>query len=251
MITSPFLKNIKRKDIDYLSPTLYPYNVPIFKKKNLNIEIKKPILIISGDNGTGKSTLLESIACNCGFNINGGNKNHLYEGQVNDVDGIIDYLVFSWKIKINDGFFMRADSFAHFANYIDQQSNDYGSSAFSYYGGKSLNEQSHGESFLSLFQNRFTNQGIYILDEPEAALSPQRILSFMVIMKELADSGNAQFIISTHSPILMAMPDAQFLYISEDKINEMNYKDTEHYQVTKSFLDNPERMLKYLFENEE
>lgn len=154
-----------------------------------------------------------------------------------------------WKIRVSDGFFMRADSFVQFTNYMDKQLEEFGGRAF--YGGKLLNEQSHGESFLSLFENRFKKRGIYILDEPEAALSPQRILSFMTVIKDLADTENAQFIISTHSPMLMALPDSQFIYITGNKMKEMDYKDTEHYRITKSFLDSPERYFKYLFDEQE
>ena len=251
MTTSPFLVNIEMRETNFPNLMEYPYNIPIFKDKDFKLQIKKPILIISGDNGTGKSTLLEIIASSCDFNINGGNKNHLYSGQKNDVEKILNNLKFSWKFKVNDGFFMRSDSFLHFANYIDEQTQFVGNNAYAFYGGKSLNEQSHGESFLSLFENRFTKRGIYILDEPEAALSPQKILVFIAIIKELADSGNVQFIISTHSPMLMAIPNSQFIYITDNHLEEKSYRETEHFLITKSFLDNPERFFKHLFDNEE
>lgn len=248
MIKSPFLLNVRAKD-SKRSSTLYPFSIPFIRSGNFNLEIKKPILIISGDNGVGKSTLLEIIASSCGFNISGGSKSHLYNGQKNDVKAILKNINFSWKIKVNNGFFMRADSFNQFAIYLDELAK-FDRRSYKPYGGKSLNEQSHGESFLSLFENRFGTRGIYILDEPEAALSPQKILSFMVMINELSKTGDAQFIISTHSPMLMAMPDAQFIYIKDSELIEMDYKETEHFQITKSFLNNPERMLKYLLKDE-
>ena len=129
------------------------------------------------------------------------------------------------------------------ASYID----DTGSSGF--YGGVSLHDQSHGESFLSIVQNRFGGKGLYILDEPEAALSPMRQMTLMAEMKELLKK-DSQFIIATHSPVLMAFPGAEILQLSENGIERVGYEDTEHYQITKMFLDNPERMLGYLFNEE-
>jgi predicted ATPase len=142
--------------------------------------------------------------------------------------------------KVSEGFFLRAESFYNFATYIDQVSN------LRAYGGKSLHEQSHGESFLALFVNRF-EQGIYILDEPEAALSPQRQLSFLKIIHDLERPGHAQFLISTHSPIILSYPGAVLLSLDGDKIHEIAYRDTEHYRVTRDFLNTPERFFKHLF----
>lgn len=248
MIASPFLSNIRVKN-SKRSSTLYPFSIPFLRRGNINLKIKKPILIISGENGVGKSTLLEIIAGSCGFNINGGNRNHLYHEKQSDILNILKDIEFSWKLKINNGFFMRADRFNQFAIYLDELAK-FDRRSYKPYGGKSLNEQSHGESFLSLFENRLGTRGIYILDEPEAALSPQNVLSFMVIINELAKTGNAQFIISTHSPMLMALPTAQFIYIRDNELIEMDYKETEHFQIYKSFYDNPDRMLKHLFEEE-
>jgi predicted ATPase len=135
---------------------------------------------------------------------------------------------------------MRAESFYNFATYIEQVSD------LRAYGGKSLHAQSHGESFLSLFANRF-EQGIYILDEPEAALSPQRQLSFLRIIHELERPAHAQFLISTHSPILLGYPGAVLFSLDGDSIREIAYRETEHYLVTRDFLNSPERYFKHLF----
>lgn len=139
---------------------------------------------------------------------------------------------------------MRAENFFNFATYLDQVSN------LRAYGGKSLHEQSHGESFLSLFVNRF-EQGIYILDEPDAALSPQRQLSFLKILHDLEKSGHAQFLISSHSPIILSYPGAILYSLDGDAIEEVDYHETEHYLITKDFLNSPERFFKYLFEAED
>jgi predicted ATPase len=141
---------------------------------------------------------------------------------------------------VAEGFFMRAESFYNFATYIEQVSD------LRAYGGKSLHEQSHGESFLSLFANRF-EQGIYILDEPEAALSPQRQLSFLRIIHELERPAHAQFLISTHSPILLGYPGAVLFSLDGDSIREIAYRETEHFLVTRDFLNSPERYFKHLF----
>lgn len=139
------------------------------------------------------------------------------------------------SIKLND-------------SYIDDLDEDmsFGPQLKSSYGGKSLHQQSHGESFLATIQNRFNGDGLYILDEPEAALSPTKLLTLLTEIKYLTDK-NSQFIISTHSPILMTYPNAKIYEINSDTISSVNYSDTEHYQITKSFLDNPERMLKFYF----
>ena len=139
---------------------------------------------------------------------------------------------------------MRAESFLTFASYLDEVSN------LRRYGGRSLTEQSHGESFLSLFVNRF-DRGIFILDEPEAALSPQRQLSFLRIIHDLDVGGRAQLLIASHSPILLAYPGATLFSLDGGSIRDVQYRDTEHYRVSKEFLDSPERFLKHLFANPE
>lgn len=139
-----------------------------------------------------------------------------------------------------DGFFLRAESFYNAATYLDEHS------TLIRYGGRSFHNQSHGEAFLALVTNRFEGNGLYILDEPEAALSPQRLMSLLVAIDELVKN-NSQFIIATHSPMLISYPKADVLEMSEAGIHKVNYKDTEHYRITKQFINNPEQMLRYLF----
>jgi len=248
MFRAPFLKEVYLSDTSF-DTSIFPYNVPFIKNNNFHLKIHKPVTIISGDNGTGKSTILKAIATSCGFNLNSGNKNHLYKLNADNIYlPFIKHLKFSWSIKISDGFFMTADNFNNFANFIDEQAKECGEErAYKGYGNKSLNKQSHGESFLSLFLNRFNLKGIYILDEPEAALSPTRILSLMSIINDLSENGQSQFIISTHSPILMAYPMAQLFYINNGIIEETTYDKTEHYIITKTFLSSPERYFNHLF----
>ena len=151
--------------------------------------------------------------------------------------------------KFKDGFFLRAESFYNFASEVDflDEDDEQAVKLVDSYGGKSLHEQSHGESFISLAENRFGGNGIYILDEPEAALSPMRIMRLMCLMKSLVEEGS-QFIISTHSPILMTFPNAEIFEFSDNGNKKVHYSETEHFMITKRFMDVPEKMLEMLFE---
>ena len=246
---APFLREIYLQDLNFISDD-FPFDLPFIKNNNFHIKIHSPVTIIAGDNGSGKSTILKSIATSCGFNLNSGNKDHICDLNNDKFTALNKHLKYLWNIRISNGFFLRSDNFIHFANFLDEQAKEHGPRVFKYYGGKSLNEQSHGEAYLSLFSNRFSQKGIYILDEPEVALSPSKILSLMSIIKDLSNEGKSQFIIATHSPILMAYPFAQFFYIDDTGIKETTFDKAEHYIITKSFLDNPERYFKYLFDDE-
>jgi predicted ATPase len=190
-----------------------------------------------GENGSGKSTLLEAIAECCGFNPEGGNRDH-HRAVFAERSPLAQAIRLSWRPKITEGFFMRAESFYNFATYIETVSD------LRAYGGKSLHGQSHGESFMALFNNRF-EQGVYMLDEPEAALSPQRQLTFLKIVHDLAEPGHAQFIIATHSPILLAYPGAALFNLDGDMIEQVEYRDTKHFAITRDFLNGPERFFKH------
>jgi predicted ATPase len=218
----------------------YPFNIRAFSG-GIDLEFRSNVTLFVGENGSGKSTLLEAIAECCGFNPEGGNRDHHF-ATFGDRSGLAKALRLSWMPKVTEGFFLRAESFYNFATYIEQVSN------LRAYGGKSLHEQSHGEFFLSLFVNRF-EQGIYILDEPEAALSPQRQLSFLKIIHDLETPGHAQFLISTHSPIILSYPGAVLFSLDGSAFREVTYIETEHYRVTRDFLNSPERFFKHLFGN--
>lgn len=227
----------------------YPFSIPAFQE-GLTLRLRDNVTFFVGENGSGKSTLLEAIADQCGFSLRGGNRNHNveisedYNGYHTPLSGSI---TLGWTPKrISNGFFMRAESFFNFADYIDEIAKE-DPVVLDAYGGKSLHEQSHGESFLSLFQNQFS-RGIYILDEPEAALSPNRLMTFMSIINKLEQSGRAQFIIATHSPMLLCYPESTIYNFGTSGLEEIGYKDTEHYQLTKSFLDNPDAYFRFLFD---
>jgi predicted ATPase len=233
-----FLKRIQVQQDKISSKNEYPFTIPSIKNLD-QLEIKDTITFFVGETGTGKSTLLEAIADKCGFNTAGGGRNNYYEVDAAE-SALGDYIRLSWMPKVTKGFFLRAESFYHFASHIDQVG------ANSAYGGRSLHQQSHGESFLSLFLNRFKGKAIYLLDEPEAALSPQRQLSFLKIMHDLTKSGDSQFIIATHSPILLGYPDATIYSFDDGTIQEIDYEMTDHYQITSYFLQHREKMLKDL-----
>ena len=220
----------------------------INEKIDFSTDPERNVTLIIGENGTGKSTLLEAIAVACGFNPEGGSRNFTFATAETHSE-LCKHIMVSRHTIPKDGFFLRAESFYNVATNIDELDSQPAASApiINSYGGVSLHNQSHGESFLALVKNRFCGNGLYILDEPEAALSPMRLLTLIRLMKDLVDNGS-QFIISTHSPILMAFPDAQILELTERGIKPTCYQDTEHYQVTKRFLDNPEKMLSYLLE---
>ncbi|SER76452.1 Predicted ATPase [Gracilibacillus ureilyticus] len=238
-----FLRNIQLEREKIESFGSYPFSIPVIKDLD-EIEITAPVTFFIGENGTGKSTLLEAIADKCEFNTAGGGRNNVYEVDAS-ASALGDYIRLSWLPKVTNGFFLRAESFYHFATHIDQIGGAHA------YGGRSLHHQSHGESFLSLFLHRFRGKAIYLLDEPEAALSPNRQFTFLRIIHDLTRKEDCQFIIATHSPILLGYPDAEILSFDDGEIRSVNYEETDHYRVTKYFLEHREKFLEDLFAEEE
>lgn len=244
------LKRIRLKEENILSKSQYPFTIPALSNLG-SLDFKSKVTFFVGENGSGKSTLLEAISYQCQFNTAGGGRNNSYDVHSSQSD-LGEYLQLSWSpTKLKNGFFLRAESFYQFATHIDQLDELDLKKKYGSYGGKSLLEQSHGESFLSLFLHRFKGEAIYLLDEPEAALSPQRQLSFLRILHDLAETEDCQFIIATHSPILLGYPNATILSFDGDQIEETEYENTEHYQITKYFLQYREKMLKDIFEEED
>lgn len=212
-----------------------------------NLVLNPNVTFIIGENGSGKSTLLEAIAIATGFNPEGGSKNFSFSTK--DTHSILaKYIKVTKGVKLpQDGFFLRAESFYNVASNIDEL--DEGTNILlDAYGGKSLHEQSHGESFMSLMINRFRGKGLYILDEPEAGLSPTRQFALLRRIHDLVKD-DSQFIIATHSPILLAYPYST-IYSIDNGYKEMDYSDTEYYKLYKMFLKNPERMLEDLLKED-
>ncbi len=226
----------------------YLNNLPVIKflSKEKQLSFSSNITFFVGENGTGKSTLLEAIAVAYGFNAEGGSRNFAFSTNETHSE-LYKYITLVKRGFAKDGFFLRAESLYNVATNIEDLDKQpaFSPPIIEGYGGVSLHNQSHGESFLSIVQNRFFGNGLYILDEPEAALSPMRLLTLIAEMNQLIKK-NSQFIIATHSPILMAFPNADILEFSKNGIKSVNYKDTDHYLITKRFLDNPEKMLHYL-----
>ena len=240
-IKSIYLKE-KPPEESYLS------ELPVVKNllKMKELRFTSDVVFLVGENGTGKSTLLEAIAVSMGFNAEGGTRNFRFS-TVDTHSELNEYITVVKGFHPRDGFFLRAESFYNAASYIDKIDSEFsfGGPVIDSYGGVSLHEQSHGESFLALVKNRFGGNGIYLLDEPEAALSPSRQMTLMVLMNELVGK-NSQFIIATHSPMLMTFPAAQVIELTEDDIRTVPYDQTGHFQLTKRFLNHPEKMLEVL-----
>jgi len=224
----------------------YPFNLPVVKHLN-RLEFHSKVTFIVGENGSGKSTLLEALAVGMGFNPEGGSRNFNFTTRSTHTN-LDHYLTLSKGIqRPKDGYFLRAESFYNVASEIDHldEQPSFGPPLKLSYGGKSLHKQSHGESFMSLIGNRFGGKGLYILDEPEAALSPNRQLMMLAQMHELIKA-NSQFIISTHSPIIMGYPDAIIYSIEKDGLHTVQYEDTAHFQLARRFLLDREKVLNEL-----
>lgn len=221
----------------------HPFSVPAIRHLN-RLEFHPAVTFLVGENGSGKSTLIEALAVKFGFNAEGGGRN-LNFATAETHSCLKDFLVLERSpAHATDGYFLRAESFYNVATEIDRLGVNYG------YGGRSLHEQSHGEAFLSLLTQRFQGDGIYFLDEPEAALSPQRQLSVLTLFHRLVHH-RSQLIIATHSPILLAYPHARIHHLSETGISEVKYIETEHFQITRDFLSRHERMLEILLKAED
>jgi predicted ATPase len=241
-LRSPFLKRLV-----YLPERAgegWPWDLPWLASGELELAFEGPIAFFVGENGTGKSTLLEAIAKHCGYGLIGGSRDHAaaMDGQSAP---LADALRFSWLPKVTNGFFFRSESFFDFASYV-------GELGAPSYGERPLHEQSHGESFFALFGNRLGSHlnAFYLMDEPETALSPTRQLRFLKLLRDWERSNRVQLVIATHAPILLSYPGAQIFSFDGGAIREAALEETEHWRVTRDFLRDPERILAALLEDE-
>jgi predicted ATPase len=242
ILPSHYLLSAELKQISPSEAAAYPFSIPAIKSIT-RLEFHPKVTFFVGENGSGKSTLLEALAVKSGFGPEGGTKNVQFSTADTISSLALRLTLARGPRRPSDGYFLRAESFYNVATYMD----DVG--YLTSYGGKSLHAQSHGESFMALLAKKFRGKGLYFLDEPEAALSPQRQLAALVAIHELVKS-DSQFIIATHSPILLSYPNAIILQFSESGLAPVRYEDTEHYSVTHCFLNDYRRQLKYLLEQE-
>ncbi len=238
----PYLQRIAALFGDGIDFEQHPYTVPAVRNLE-SISFHPDVTFFIGENGAGKSTLLESIALALGFSMEGGTKG-VRLNTAREAAPLFESLKLSRSFRApRDGYFFRAESFHNVATYMDEVGYLQG------YGGRSLHTRSHGEAFMAVLLNKFQGKGLYLLDEPEAALSPNRQLAALTAIHQLVED-ESQFIIATHSPILLAYPNAKILLFDGAGITEVAYEDTEHYTVTRDFLNHYPRRLEQLLKPE-
>lgn len=247
-VNEQYVREVKLRRERVSSFDQYPFSLPAVRNLH-TLALHPAVTFIVGENGSGKSTLLEAIAVAWGFNPEGGTKNFQFQNRASH-STLHEYLLLIKGIKRpKDGFFLRAESFFNLGTDIERMDAEPADAPLiiDSYGGRSLHEQSHGESFLALMVNRFGGHGFYVLDEPEAALSPSRQLAMMARIHQLVQA-RSQFVIATHSPILMAYPNALLYQITAEGLTRIDYQQTEHYIVAKRFLTNTEAELQRLLD---
>ena len=226
----------------------HPFIIPAVR--SLDIEFTAPVTYFVGENGTGKSTVIEAIAALCKLPVSGGGRNELASHHGPETSSALaQALRPSFRRRPPDAYFLRAEFQAHFASLLDARNADpdfrLGGDPYTLYGGRSLHTRSHGEAFLAILQNRIRS-GLLLFDEPESALSPQRQLALLAHMSALVATGKSQFIIATHSPILLTFPGAQILSFDGDVLRPTSLEDTSHFQITKGILQSPSLYWKHL-----
>jgi predicted ATPase len=217
----------------------FPFNLPFVR--GLDLGLDQPVTFFVGENGSGKSTLLEAIADLCGFHVAGGGSGDLYTQHENSSE-LARALRPRSRHRPRDGFFFRAETLVNFATLLEERERDpdFLGDPYMRYGGKSLHHRSHGEAFLNVFQHRIRD-GLFLVDEPEAALSPQRQLTLLYLLRDHVERGQTQFIIATHAPILMTFPGAVIIDFDDGALRQVALQDTKHYQITRGILERPER----------
>jgi predicted ATPase len=242
-VADSFVRSVQLKRDEALDFDSYPFSIPAIRQLT-DLMLDADVTLLAGENGSGKSTLIEAIAVAAGYNAEGGSRNMNVSTRASHSQLHEHVRLVRGTRTPKTGYFLRAESFFNIASYIEDIPE-----AVASHGGTSLHEQSHGESFISVALNRFGSNGLYLLDEPEAALSLRGNLALMHRMHDLVAQGS-QFIVATHSPILLGYPGARIYVLSEDGITETDYESTEQYELTRSFLENRERFLRHLISDD-
>lgn len=240
-LKAPYLKRVWLALEKVEDTEAYPFCLPLFRRMDFELVFEKPVTIIVGENGTGKSTLLEGIAALAGYDDAGGGKGYRpvdHSRAIEKQGGALgEALRASWLPKIANGWFFRAESFYSVARYLDEAAQNGGGSPPDFLS------HSHGEGFLRFFEERCQRQGIYIFDEPESALSPTRQIEFLKLLQRMEESGICQVIMATHSPLLMAHPGATLLGLDRGGLTPIRVRETAHYKLLKEFCDDPENFV--------
>lgn len=240
-LPAPFLKSLTLRQEDMPEPRTYPFSLPWLEDAAFELRFTTPVTIIVGENGTGKSTLVEAIAALSGYDEAGGGKgfrplDHSRAVERNGTD-LARVLRAAWLPKITNGWFFRAESFFSVARYMDQAALDANAAP------PDLLSWSHGEGFVRIFEERMKRQGIYLMDEPESALSPKRQIALVRILNRIGETAVSQVVMATHSPILMAVPGARVLEITARGIAEIDYRDTSHFKLYRAFTADPDDFI--------
>jgi predicted ATPase len=243
-LPAPYLRRLWLDPAKIPDREAYPFCLP-FLRDDFELAFSRPITIIVGENGTGKSTLLEGIAALAGYDQAGGGKGYMPVDHSNALEkmggALSSALRASWLPKITNGWFFRAESFFSVARYLDEAARDGGGRPPDFLS------HSHGEGFLRFFQERCRRQGIYIFDEPESALSPSRQIEFLKLMRRMDDVGYCQVLMATHSPLLMAYPNATLLRLTKYGLEQVAVQDTDHYKAMREFCDDPKGFVEAVF----
>ena len=218
----------------------YPFNLEVLQQTT-SVALSSPVVCFVGENGSGKSTLLEAITRKCGIHIWEENERPRFEGNRYE-EQLYHYIELAWTNGRVPGSFFGSEIFRDFARIVDEWAHD-DPGQLEYVGGRSLLTQSHGQSLMSFFRARYRIEGLYLLDEPETALSPGHQVELVRLLREMSQAGHAQFILATHSPILMACPGAQIYSFDHVPLEEIAYEDTEHYRVYRAFMADRSRLL--------
>jgi predicted ATPase len=250
-VRDAFLRSVTLLRERVAEPETYPFSLPAVRNLD-TLELHPNVTFFVGENGSGKSTLIEAIAVAAGFNAEGGSRNFAFSTRRSESSLHSALRLARGTRRPKTGYFLRAESFFNVATQIEDLDRSPADSPrlIDSYGGVPLHEQSHGESFLALLNHRFGPNGLYLLDEPEAALSPQRQLAALKLVDHLARKNGSQFVIATHSPILLAYPHAWIYSLTDHGLAKVMLEETEHYSLTRDFLLNPRRYLDRLLEED-